>query len=181
MPPQFDIPQWFVLRDLKRPNAKTPAHKLLAELGFETFTPMHWVIKDNRTGGKIRKYIPYIPSLLFTKSIKAELDTIIERTDTLQYRFVKGAPKNTPMTVPMGDMERFIRAVTANDTCIYYTPEEVTPDMIGKRVRIVGRTLDGTEGNLMKKRGSKKKRLILQLKDALVASVEVEANFIQPL
>lgn len=179
MQPQSDAPQWFVLRDLKRANAKTPAYKLLPELGFETFTPMQWVMKDNPNGGKTRKYLPFIPSLVFAKSVKTDLDPIIEKTETLQYRFVKGAPQNTPMIVPRDDMERFIKAVTANDSCIYYTPDEITPDMIGKRVRIVGGALDGTEGNLVKKRGSKKKRLILQLRDTLIASIEVEPDYIQ--
>ena len=33
---------WFVMRDLKRPNAKLPAYKFLAEQGLEVFTPMTW-------------------------------------------------------------------------------------------------------------------------------------------
>ncbi len=31
---------WFVLRDLKRPNAKQPAYVQLSDLNFEVFTPM---------------------------------------------------------------------------------------------------------------------------------------------
>nr|WP_172618142.1 hypothetical protein [Parabacteroides distasonis] len=33
---------WFVLRDLTRPNAKRPAYRLLEEKGIEVFTPMRW-------------------------------------------------------------------------------------------------------------------------------------------
>lgn len=32
--------QWFVMRDLKRSNAKCPAYKLLDELNIRFFTPM---------------------------------------------------------------------------------------------------------------------------------------------
>lgn len=32
--------QWFVMRDLKRANAKLPAYKQLEEAGFRVFTPM---------------------------------------------------------------------------------------------------------------------------------------------
>lgn len=174
-----DNAQWFVLRDLKRANAKLPAYKLLSEAGFETFTPMRWVVKDNIRGVKTRQYLPFIPSLLFAKSIKSDLDPIVAKTETLQYRFVKGAPPSTPMIVPTDDMERFIKAVTCGEGCIYYTPEEITPDMIGRRVMIVGGALDGTVGNLLKRRGSKKKRLILQLRDTLIASVEVEPDYIR--
>lgn len=171
--------QWFVLRDLKRTNSKTPAYKVLPELGFEIFTPMQWVLKDNGKGGKKRLYLPFIPSLLFTNSVKSRLDRVIESTETLQYRFVKGAAQNTPMVVPTREMENFIKAVTTSQNCRYYSPEEVTSDMMGKKVMIVGGSLDGTVGHLMKRQGSKKKRLFLTIKETLVASVEIETGFIQ--
>jgi len=174
-----DEPQWFVLRDLKRANAKTPAYKALPELGFEIFTPMHWVLKDNLRGGKMRLYVPCIPSLLFAYSVKSRLDEVIVKTETLQYRFAKGAPQNTPMVVPTKEMENFINAVTSSQNCTYYSPDEITPDMLGKKVMIIGGTLNGTLGYLMKRQGSKKKRLIVTIQDALVASVEIGSGFIQ--
>lgn len=173
--------QWFVLRDLKRPNSKTPAYKVLPELGFEVFTPMHWVVKDNHKGGKTRLYIPFIAGLLFANSVKSQLDEVIDKTETLQYRFVKGAAQNTPMVVPTQEMANFINAVTESQNCTYYSPEEITPDMFGKKVRVVGGFLDGTVGYLMKRQGSKKKRLLLTIKDTLVASVEIESVLIQPV
>ena len=179
MDPLFDTPCWFVLRDLKRPNAKSPAYKFLPVLGFETFTPMHWVLKNSPVGGKTRVYEPFIHGLLFSKSLKPELDKVIDKTETLQYRFVKGKQR-TPMVVPMDEMERFIKAVTAEQSsCIYYSPEEVNPEMFGKKVRIVGGALDGAMGDLITKRGSKKKRLMLQLDGLLVASVEIKDGLIQ--
>ena len=48
--PTHDSVYWFVMRDLKRPNAKLPAYKRLAEIGFEVFTPMRWHIATR--GGK---------------------------------------------------------------------------------------------------------------------------------
>lgn len=179
MDQQFDSPCWFVLRDLKRSNAKSPAYKALPNLGFETFTPMHWVLKDIPTGGKTRVNVPFIHGLLFVKSLKSELDKVIDKTETLQYRFVKGK-QQTPMVVPMEEMEQFIKAVTAeHSSCIYYSPEEVKPEMFGKKVRILGGTLDGTTGDLITKRGSKKKRLMLQLDGLLMASVEIKDGLIQ--
>lgn len=180
MPELTETPRWFVMRDMKRPNAKKPAYKALPELGFEIFTPMHWVLRDNRKEGKTKEYVPFIHGLLFVKSVRAALDGVVDKTDTLQYRFVKGA-QQTPMVVPTDDMERFINAVTASKECVYYSPEEVTPEMLGKRVMIVGGALDGAVGSLITKRGSKKKRLLLQLKDVLVASVEIESGLIKVL
>lgn len=40
---------WFVMRDLKRVNAKLPAYKLLRNSEFEVFTPMKWrLVKKNK-------------------------------------------------------------------------------------------------------------------------------------
>lgn len=179
MSEQFDSPCWFVLRDLKRFNAKAPAYKALPELGFQTFTPMHWVLTDSSTRGRQRLYVPFIPNLLFVKSLRADLDPVIAKTETLQYRYIRGA-QATPMTVPTDEMERFIAAVTsAPDTCHYYTPDEITDQMLGKKVRIIGGALDGTVGHLLTRRGAKTKRLILQLQDMLIASVTIDSGYIQ--
>lgn len=142
---------------------------------------MHWVLKDSPKGGKEKKFLPFIPSLLFVRSLKQNLDEVVGKIDTLQYQFVKGAPQNTPMIVPMDDMERFKKAVELSESCTYFAPEEITPEMYGKRVRIMGGALDGSIGHLLKMRGSKKKRLLLQLKGLLVASVEIESGYIQLL
>lgn len=178
---QEESPRWFVMRDLKRPNSKTPAYKVLPEMGVEVFTPMHWVLKENRMGKKTRQYLPYIPSLLFARAIRSDLDRIVERTETLQYRYVKGAPQGTPMVVPTSDMSRFIRAVTVSQGCQYFAPDELGPELIGKDVMIKGGPLDGSVGKLLKIRGSKKKRLIVDLKGIIVAAVEVSPEYIQLL
>lgn len=175
----MDDALWYVLRDLKRANAKTHAYKVLAELGFEVFTPMHSVLRSGLRGNVQRILIPVIPSLLFAHAAKSDLDKVVERTLTLQYCFVKGAGPNTPMIVPAKAMDDFMRAVADSDTCIYYAPGELTPDMIGRRVTIAGGRLDGLSGNLLKMRGSKKRRLIISLEGLLDATIEVEPDFIR--
>ncbi len=37
-----DQPKWYVMRDLKRANAKHPAYKILGEMNMKIFTPMVW-------------------------------------------------------------------------------------------------------------------------------------------
>lgn len=176
-----DHQQWFVLRDLKRSNSNSPAYKTLPEMGVEIFTPMHWVIKVNQKGKRVRRYVPFIQSLLFAKSDRQALDPIIEMTETLQYRFVKGAPQNTPMIVPTKDMERFIRAVQGAVDVSYHSPSEITPDMIGKKVMVMGGGLEGVTGKLLKTRGSKKKKVVVSIEGLISAIVEVEKDYIKLL
>lgn len=59
---------WFVLRDLTRPNAKRPAYRLLEEKGIEIFTPMRWRLVE-RKGKRIREEVPLLHDLLFAHTI----------------------------------------------------------------------------------------------------------------
>ncbi len=173
------LPQWFVMRDLKRSNAKQPAYKLLNELKIKCFTPMIWKTFI-RKGKRILKEVPFMQDLLFVYDSRRVLDPIVERIATLQYRFVKGG-KRMPMTVRTEDMERFIKAVSTMEHPNFYTPEEIKPSMIGKKVRIVGGPLDGYEGYLQKIQGSKVKHLFVELPNLLTAAVEVNPEYIQVL
>lgn len=169
--------QWFVMRDLKRPNAKLPAYQMLRDMGMEVFTPMVWKLTV-RSGKRIRKEVPFMQDLLFVHEIRDVLDPIVEKVDTLQYRFLRDG-KRTPMTVRETDMERFKKAVAITDNHYFYTPEEVKPDMIGKKIRMIGGLLNGYEGYLQKMQGSQTKRLFVELPNLLIASVEVQPEYIQ--
>ena len=59
---------WFVMRDLKRPNAKQPAYRFLAEQGLEVFTPMTWRL-TLRQGKRVREERPFLPDLLLHPSL----------------------------------------------------------------------------------------------------------------
>lgn len=172
--------QWFAMRDLKRANAKLPAYLQLAQAGFEVFTPMRQriTIKDNR---RIKETVPVVRDLLFVHSTTELLDPEVNSTPTLQYRYARGKAYRTPVTVHHAEMERFIAAVNSTPQPRYYAPQEITPDMLGHRVRIVGGTFDGFEGNLLKTRGTRRRRLIIDLGQLIAVAVEVEPDFIVPL
>ena len=169
--------QWFVMRDLKRRNAKLPAYKQLADKGIKVFVPMKWhTIK--RKGIVIREEIPMIQDLLFVYASRLHLDPIVEKIPTLQYRWLRNTFRK-PMTVLDLEMEKFISAVSSSNSPQYYLPEEITPQMYGRKIRIVGGNLDGYEGYLLTTRGSKVKRLLVELENYLAVSVEVLPEFIQ--
>ncbi len=174
-----DACQWFVMRDLTRPNAKLPAYKLLDGLNIRTFTPMVWKLMLNH-GKRERRQLPFIHDLLFVYASRAELDSVVETTPMLQYRYLRGGYK-MPMTVRAADMQRFMHAVRFSSSPQYYRPDEVTPAMRNRRIRIIGGNLDGYEGSLITTRGSKVKRLLVEIPMLLAATVEVETEFIQLL
>lgn len=174
-----DACQWFVMRDLTRPNAKQPAYKLLDGLNIRTFTPMVWKLMLNH-GKRERRQMPFIHDLLFVYASRAVLDSVVETTPMLQYRYLRGGYK-MPMTVRAADMQRFMHAVRFSSSPQYYRPDEVTPAMRNRRIRIIGGNLDGYEGSLITTRGSKVKRLLVEIPMLLAATVEVETEFIQLL
>jgi len=173
-----DKSEWFVMRDLKRANAKLPAYKMLEDCGFEVFTPLKWHV--TKTKGNIEKVlVPVISDLLFVKSTHEQLDPIVSKTPTLQYRYGKGNCFRNPMTVPVKEMECFIKIANSSLSPTYYLPEEITPDMIGKKIIVIGGTLDGCEGYLITVRGSKHKRILMGISGLLAVRAEVDSEYIR--
>lgn len=170
---------WFVLRDLKRPNAKQLAYQFFQEKGMEIFTPMKSKLSIVK-GKRVRKEVPCISDLLFVHDTRENLDPIIEEIPTIQYRWQRNKYRE-PMVVSDAEMERFIYAVSVAGFPKYYLPEEITPEMINRQIRIVGGPLDGYEGTLLTTRGSKVKRLLVELPNLLAVGVEVNPEFIQLL
>ena len=95
-----------------------------------------------------------------------------------KYRYKLGV-QHTPIIVPADDMERFIYAVQSSKNPRFYSLDEITPDMVTRKIRIIGGKLDGYIGTLLTTRGSKHKRLLVKLPMFLATSVEVEPEFIQ--
>ncbi|MDE5702609.1 MAG: transcriptional regulator, partial [Bacteroides sp.] len=93
-------------------------------------------------------------------------------------RFMRNCGR-APMMVPDDEMERFIVAVSSSNDTKYYLQEEITPQMYGRKIRIVGGPLNGYEGCLITTRGSKVKRLMIKLQDFFAAGVEVNPEYIQ--
>lgn len=172
---------WYVLRDLKPSNAQERAYRYLPKYmdsEAEIFTPMTKKTVTQK-GEKMLVERPFINDLLFVRESKQNLDPIVNSIATLQYRYMRGCSIDNPMTVREESMSRFMQLINGEEQFIYYTPEEVPPELYGKRIRIVGGPLDGFEGRLMSKRGSKSRKLLVDLDGLLSVGVEVTPEFIQ--
>ena len=174
--------RWYVLRDLARPNAKRPAYKMLQEMPEMKdcfFVPLKQRV-FLEFGKRVVRFIPYMPDLLFVHKSREELDPIVRKMELLQYRYVRGGKQFEAMTVSHKAMATFKNAVEKTDNVEYYPLEEVSPELYGKQIRIIGGRLDGFTGRLMSKRGSKTKRLIIDLEECnLSAAIQVETDYIQ--
>lgn len=169
--------KWFVMRDLKRANAKLPVHRVLADMGVEVFVPMKRKIVT-RGGKRVSAEVPFLQDLIFVHGSRIDIDPIVEKIATFQYRWLRGSYRE-PMTVPEKEMQRFIFAVRSVEQPRFYQPEEITPEMYGRKIRIIGGQLDGYEGSLITTRGSKVKRILVELPGLLAVGVEVDPDYIQ--
>ena len=176
--------RWYVLRDLARPNAKNPAYKQLQampELADCVFIPMKQrVFMEFRK--RVVRFVPFMPDLVFVHKSKEELDPIVRDMELLQYRYVRGGKQYEALSVRAKDFEKFREAVEHTDNVEYFSYDEVSPRLYGKHIRIIGGRLNGFEGRLMSKCGSKFKRLLVDLPECnLSAAVQVESEYIQLL
>ncbi|MBD5321749.1 MAG: UpxY family transcription antiterminator [Bacteroides sp.] len=167
---------WYVMRDLKRANALTPAYKQLAEAGFEVFTPMVTRV-INSFGRRKKLSVPFMSDLLFVCSTRDKLDPLVRKIPTLQYRYVKGAVSQ-PMEVSVQEMDRFRGAVETASNPMFLSMDEIAPEMYGANIRIISDgILNNYEGRLLKIKGSGKKRIMVCLKESnLVAAIEITAS-----
>ncbi len=172
--------KWYVMRDLTRPNAKLPAYKRFADGGFEVFTPMKEKLSV-QDGKRVKERVPFIHDLLFVHGSREDIDPVVRNIPTIQYCFVKGGGYLNPMTVRDVDMDRFIFAVKTSEDPKYLLPDEVTPAICGKRIKIIGGQLDGYEGKMLSVRGSRKRHLVVELPDFLSVAVEVNPEYIKLL
>lgn len=108
------------------------------------------------------------------------MDEVVSKISTLQYCYVRGNG-HVPMVVDDHEMSRFIHAVKTSKSPRFYSPDELTPSMAGKMVRIVGGSLDGYEGRLQKMQGSRVKRLFVEIPGLFAVAVEVQSEYIQVL
>ena len=118
--------------------------------------------------------------LLFVHDVRERLDVLVKKIENLQFRYIRGG-YCTPMVVPDADMDRFIHAVQSSRLTRFFRPDEVTQDMCGQYVRIVGSALDGYEGHLLTINGSKYRRLMVALPNFMTAAVEVMPEYIEVL
>ena len=174
--------RWYVLRDLARPNAKNPAYKQLQampELADCVFVPLKQRV-FMEFGKRVVRFAPYMPDLIFVHKSKEELDPIVSTIKLLQYRYVRGGKQHEALSVRDKDFRAFRDAIEQTDNVEYFSYDEVSPRIYGKQIRIIGGHLNGFEGRLMSKKGSKTKRLLIDLQDCnLSAAIQVEAEYIQ--
>ena len=169
--------RWFVMRFLY--NDRPELRGQFAAAGIETFYPMREDVRI-RNGRREKILQPVIRDLFFVRASRAELDPYVRRDRYFQYRYRTGGRYCEPTVVPDMQMNVFMEAVRSSSKPLYFKPGELDAAK-GTRIRLIGGTMHGFEGILLKVKGSREKRLIVEIPNALVVAVEVRPELVEIL
>lgn len=171
--------EWYVMRDLHRGHRTVLSYQELSDKGYETYTPTVKTPAKGKNGKTEIVERPFLPDLFF---LKCELSVLKILTNTFkgkfQYRYKYGVHPATPITVPQKQMDDFIRANKESKETKFLTVNEIPQSARNSTVRIVSGPLQGVEGMLLGIRGTKRKRLIIELPHFLAISVYLEDEYV---
>lgn len=175
-PKQDEIPLWFAMYAYKR---EMRIQQELEEAGIESFIPMHYILKECK-GKKQRVLAPAISNLVFVHTTKSVLYDFKLKTPYLQYITQKMNSRREIITVPRRQMQEFIKiAKQYEEDLIYYKPEEICLAK-GDKVRVHGGAFDGVEGVLLKLKGKRSKRVIVEIPGVIaIAAAYIEPDLIE--
>ncbi len=170
--------QWFVMNAYKAEQRAEDNLRMARDI--EYFIPKQYVLRTYH-GRKERKLVPLIPNLVFIRARYSRIEEFKRVNTYLRYCTRKIEGVNRIMKVPDKEMADFIRVSKEREEELRYIRpgEEEIP--AGVRVRVHGGSLDGVEGTVVKLKGFRSKRLVLQIQDLLAVSIQVEPDMLEVL
>ena len=172
---------WFVLKTVFSRELQLKA--MLDERGIENFVPMCCKVKTVK-GKKEIVTGPAINDLVFVyarhstvQQFKREL--FLQKGYDAYFLTRKEGQRNIIETVPQRQMQDFIRVASqVKEDIAFYKPEEIELKK-GTKVRVIGGIYDKTEGVLLKVKGKRSKRIVLQIPGVAIAASYIEPELIE--
>lgn len=175
-----ESPIWFAMSATFGRALKAKA--FLEGKSVQCFVPMKYDVVPDRNQGKVRKLIPAIQNLIFVYTTKSRIQSLKSVIKYLQYLTRPEDGRNIPITIPIEQMEQFIKVCdTHHEKLIYLAPNEINLEK-GTPVKIVGSIFDGVVGTFVKVDKSRKKRVVVLVRDVTaVVLAEFTDGYLQVL
>ena len=169
---------WYAMYAYKR---EMLAQQELKKAGIENFIPLCYTVKEQQ-GRKERVLAPAVSNLVFVRATQSALTEFKARHSYLQYITQREGNGRILLVVPGNQMQEFIRVASHyEEDLTYYKPEEICLTR-GDRVRVHGGVFDGVEGILVKVKGKRSKRIVIQIPGIMaVAMAEIEPELIEKI
>lgn len=171
-----DTSIWYAMCAYKK---EIQAQQELNKQNIENFIPMRYELKE-RNGKRERVLIPAVSNLIFVYCDKETLTRFKSRFTYLQYIMQKVDSHRDIITIPDRQMREFIKVARKyEEDLIYYRPEEINLKK-GTKVRVHGGRYDGLEGVLLKVKGKRSKRILIDIPNVItIAAAYIEPELIE--
>ena len=171
--------EWFAMHVYASGMKK--AEKLLkSEKTLHYFIAKKYVVR--KSGGKTkRELVPLISNLLFIRATYKQVHDFQKLYSVIGFVITLIEGRRTPLVVPDSQMENFIKVASHYEAdLVYYRPDELNLSK-GDYVRIIGGTLNGAKGQLVKIDGKRNRRFVVTIPNILSATIDLKPEFIQKI
>ena len=171
--------RWYVMRAYK--NEKRAEETIRQQTSLECFVAKRYELRTYH-GKRMRKLVPLIPSLIFVRGRKSEIQQIKQKYQYLQYvGSALSEERFKVLTIPDKQMTDFIKIAGEYEADIQYlSPVEVALAK-GSRVRILGGVFDGVEGVLLYDKEKNSSRVVVSLPESLgsISTAEISPDLLE--
>lgn len=170
---------WYVMRTLGR-FCEMGVKQKLDDSGIRYYQVMKTVVRTLK-GKKCITSEPVIPNLLFVYGCKESIMPHTAAGSNFQFVYNRCSGKQADcLIVPTKAMEDFIRVANSNENSQIFMPDEIQLAQ-GQKIRMIGGALDGVEGYFVRRKGCRRKTLVVVLEGLFGVSAEVEPDMIEIL
>lgn len=174
---------WFVLKTIF--SREMRIKQFLDTKQIENFVPMQYKIKE-RAGKKEKVLEPAIRDLIFVHAEKKQVEEVKKELSVREgfeayFLTRKQGLRRIIETVPEKQMRDFITVAShIDDDITFFKPEDLELKK-GTKVRVIGGQFDGIEGTLLRVKGKRSKRIVIEIPGVSIAASYVEPDLIEVL
>ena len=159
---------WFAMRATYGRNLM--AQRCLEASEIESFVPMRK--RTVKLGHRIKTdMIPVVRDLIFVLGEREQVQEAKSRIPYLHYITRPAEGRNVPVEVPGEQMRQFIALCNEMDDKAELLSGEEAHFEVGERVEVIGGSLKGHRGLLMKIEGTRSKRFVVAIDGVIAVSV----------
>lgn len=169
---KITIPVWYAMKASYGKSVK--AKEVLDSMSIDNYIPMcHKEVIINRRKRIVE--VPVISGLIFIKADLQQLESAKRNIQFLHNMLTKNPESSeilNPIIVPEREMNQFMNIVKSQSS-VKYVDTEVNPLVKGSRVRIIAGEFEGYEGVLMKIKGARSRKVIVNISG--IVAIELDA------
>lgn len=159
---------WFAMRATYGRNLM--AQRCLEASEIESFVPMRK--RTVKLGRRIKTdMIPVVRDLIFVLGEREQVQEAKSRIPYLHYITRPAEGRNVPVEVPEEQMRQFIALCNEMDDKAELLSGEEAHFEVGERVEVIGGSLKGHRGLLVKIEGKRSKRFVVAIDGVIAVSV----------